>query len=233
MVFGMSRDPLQTVTLPIIVDAAGEKGGADGWATCFPHSNHIKETAVRKVNPEEVLERRRKIFTPEEFSVYVGAQQLKQAYDRADEFKFREGFERVRSRLAVSNIAGVQVQWRMPGLTTESDRVGVRWMYSNLMSNVLQDARLVMWCSDKEQRFLPGIYCPDWKTAAFVHLFMKHILVCPKCNEPFIPKTDNQGYCSPGHGVAHRTFRSRWNKKQKAANQKRNTRRSLRRLTGS
>jgi hypothetical protein len=208
---------LHTVTLPILVDALGEKAGIDGWATCFPSANHIKEMAVRKVEPREVLERRRQIFTPEEFSLYVGAQQVKQAYDRADEFQFNEGFERVRSELSTPNIPGVQVHWRMPGLTSEKDRAGVRWIYSSFMSKALQDARLVLWCSDKERRFLPGVYCPNWKTAAFVHLVMRHIIVCPKCKKPFIPGANNPDYCTPAHGVAYRTARSRWRAKQRAS----------------
>lgn len=216
--------------IPVLVDAAGEKGGADGWVVCFPPRSYIKHASVRKVSPTDVMERRRKIFTPEELFVYVGAQQLKQAYHTASRLKFRtnraieldisQAFDRMRPGLPGQKIPGVRVQWRVPGFTSENDRVGVRGLYASLMCNAMKDARLVIWCSDKEDRFLPGFYCPDWKTAAFVHLFMKHIFVCPKCKEPFIPKTDNQGYCRKEHGVAHRTFRSRFNKRQREAEQK-------------
>ena len=216
--------------LPVLVDAAGEKCGADGWTTCFPPGSYLKETGVRQVKSGEVLALLRKIFTPEELFVYVGAQQLKQAYHTASKLKFRKNraieldirvaFDRVRPWLPGQNIPGVQVQWRVPGLTTEKEQGGARWLYASLMCNALKDARLVMWCSDKESRFLPGVYCPDWKTAAFVHLFMEHILICPKCKEPFIPKSDNQGYCRPEHGIAYRTFRSRFNKRQQEAERK-------------
>jgi hypothetical protein len=71
----------------------------------------------------------------------------------------------------------------------------------------------VMWCLDKKEKFSPGIYCRDWKTAAFVLMCMGSIRVCPKCGNSFVPKTDNQDYCTPAHGVAYRTAKSRWNAK--------------------
>ena len=91
-----------------------------------------------------------------------------------------------------------------------------RWDYAGVMSNALQNARLVVWFPFESTRLLsPGVYCPDLKTAAYVTMVIGSIRICPKCENTFIPKTDNQDYCEPKHGIAHRTALSRWRKKQR------------------
>ncbi|MBZ5667548.1 MAG: hypothetical protein LAO30_23495 [Acidobacteriia bacterium] len=94
--------------------------------------------------------------------------------------------------------------------------------YSRLIANMFERARLVMLFSEKDGRFLPALYCPDWKTAAFVVTFTGRVRVCanPKCNAPFIPSTDKEHYCTPAHGVAYRVARSRWRAKQAAEEKK-------------
>jgi len=198
----MSRDPLQSVTLPVIVKARRLED-ADGW--CFPNARD--SFAVQVVKAEDVQRRLRQIFSPEDVFLFTGIKQLKTAHDSQD------------ARATLDAIEKVQ-PWTRGPLTLSTPKgtnwIGVRWVYSNLMSKLLEGPRLVMWCSDKEGTFLPGVYCPDWRAAAFVLLFMDSIRVCPKCGNSFIPKTDNQDYCTPAHGVAHRTARSRWNAKQRA-----------------
>ena len=84
-----------------------------------------------------------------------------------------------------------------------------------LLNRLMQNARLVMWCSDREQRFLPGVYCPDWKTAAFATMLVSQLRVCPKCEVPFVPKILKQTYHTPSCREAHRMERKRWRDKQK------------------
>jgi hypothetical protein len=225
MVYVMSRDPLQTVTLPVLIDAKRLED-ADGWATCFPPTRSYSYRAVRVAEKWEVKKRLPDIFPSKARSqlneklLYVGAGLLKRAHDAKDELGLQPAVENVLPWVPV--LEGHPPKFRAPG---EAKWAGVRVIYSSLMSNVLQDARLVMWCSDKEGRFLPGVYCPDWKTAAFVTMVMEHIRVCPKCHQPFIPKADNVDYCTPAHGVAYRTARSRTKRR---AQKPRRARKSLR-----
>jgi hypothetical protein len=227
----MSRDPLHNVTLPILVDADSTEQ-ADGWGTCFPAANRTKLMAVRVVNAGEIKRRLLKIFSSKEVSrtnekfLYLGAGLLNRAYEAKDEWALQEALKQVHPW--IPRISGKE------SVNPDADkREGARWDYSSLMSNALQDARLVMWWPwpEQGQRFAsPAVYCPNWKTAAFVAMFMEYIRVCPnpKCNRPFIPKTDNQDYCIPAHGVAYRTALSRWRKKQRADGQKKKARKSLR-----
>lgn len=216
MVSYMSRDRYKTITLPVLVNLDMSPEEADGWAYLVSAAGHVKHQAVRMVKPKDIKERLPTIFTPKDILQFTGAGQLKSAYDTKDVFTLRRSVERVSPQ--VPGWGGGP--WNL-GTDSKPNWVGVRFIYSSSMTNLLRDARLVMWCSDKEERFLPGIYCPDWKTAAFVVSFMDHLRVCPKCGDPFSPKTDNQDYCTPAHGVAHRTARSRWNKKQRAEEKKR------------
>src|SRR5690348_6359665 len=92
----------------------------------------------------------------------------------------------------------------------------VRFMYNALLTKMVEKARFVAWYSEKEKRFLPGLFCPDWKTAAFATLFVNEIRVCPKCGVLFVPNDSKHRYCIPSHGVSYRQARSRWRKGQKA-----------------
>ena len=94
-----------------------------------------------------------------------------------------------------------------------SDWLGAQWLYSRLMNTLIQNARLLLW--RREKGLSPASYCPDLKTAAFGMTVMGHGRVCPQSNEVFIPPADTVEYCKPAHGVAYRTVRSRWNKKER------------------
>jgi hypothetical protein len=202
IVYGVSRDRYKTVTLPVLVSLEKPLEEADGWV----YLDRVNHRAVQVVEPKDIQERLRKIFTtPKDIFLFTGAGELKSAYDTKDVLALRRSVERVSAW--VPGWSGRP--WNL-GTETKPNWVGVRFIYSALMTNLLRDARSVMWCSDKEGCFLPGIYCPDWKTAAFGTMFMGHLRVCPKCGDPFTPKTDNQDYCTPAHGVAYRTAKSRW-----------------------
>jgi hypothetical protein len=95
-----------------------------------------------------------------------------------------------------------------------------RWNFSGLLRDVFDDAKFVIWHSEKENRFIPALYCSNRKTAAFIVQFMGRIRVCPKCGVPFIPLAGNVDYCCPAHREAHRVARSRWRAKQKPEGKK-------------
>jgi hypothetical protein len=203
----MSRGPLHSITLPILV-AADTRETADGESTCFP-PGHTSFTAFRIVNPSEVVRRGGQIGKEER--LYRGILQLARAYEGKDERAIPVAIEQVRpwnpsNRIQVGTI---REDW-----TGNKKWEGARWVYSSVMTNALQTARLVTWWPYKGDRIsAPAVYCPDWKTAAFVAASMGCVRICPKCKKLFVPPTDNVAYCTPAHGVAYRTALSRWRKK--------------------
>jgi hypothetical protein len=88
----------------------------------------------------------------------------------------------------------------------------------------LQNAQVVLWWMDGE--FRPAIFCPDPKTALYIHTFFLApagglgFRICPYDGEQFFQDRPNQEYCCPAHREAHRVARFRDNKKRKAAEQK-------------
>ncbi|HWZ45955.1 MAG TPA: hypothetical protein VNW97_20955 [Candidatus Saccharimonadales bacterium] len=91
-----------------------------------------------------------------------------------------------------------------------------RWLLSQLMSQALESARLVLWWSGS--RFQPAIYCGELKAALYTFLLMKLAMgqgwgVCPKCGAFFVQKRSDQNYCSMAHREAHRVARWRASKK--------------------
>jgi hypothetical protein len=212
----MSRDPLQTITLPVLVDADSPEN-ADGEGTCFPSPGRTKFMSVRTIQAYEILRRARKIFPGKKLWLFIGVKGLERAYRRKNERAYQgenerallEAIEQVRPWTPFLQIQAGTVKEDWTG-----DKIweGARWLYSSVMSNALQTARLVMWWAYKGERIVaPAVYCPDWETAAFA--LMGSIRVCPKCEKMFIPSAGNVVYCTPAHGVAHRTALSRGRKK--------------------
>lgn len=215
----MSIKPLHTVTLslPVIVEvAAGDSSKNVAGRAIFLSG----QPWVQTVRGDDVKRRLRTIFKPGEIHLYAGVLQLKQALDVGDELaiqiasgKIRE-FVRVPNQTLVINVAAKKAEMK---------REGINWGYSGflnfsrLVAQMIEKARLVMWFSERDGRILPALYCPDWITAAYLIGVMGRMQVCgnPKCNEVFVPTNEKQEYCTPAHGVAYRTARSRWNAKQK------------------
>lgn len=92
---------------------------------------------------------------------------------------------------------------------------------SEAVSQPLHNAQVVLWWFNGE--FRPAIYCPDAKTALYVHTFLLApagglgFRICPYDGEQFFQDRPNQEYCCPAHREAHRVARYRDNKKRKAA----------------
>jgi len=218
----MTRNNVRTVTLPILI-AANVLEKADGWGTFLP-PDRTESIAVRMVTDGDIKTRFRKIFRPDDLRLFVGAIELKQAYDAGDELALKRASEKVRPY--IRDFAAPE-EFKIDLKTRDLSKISLkthgqkwnatRWNYSGLMTDMFQSARLVIWFSEEEGRFLPALYCPDWKTAAFVMTFLGRIRVCPKCTRIFIPSADNVDYCTPAHREAHRVarWRDRKNRERK------------------
>lgn len=83
----------------------------------------------------------------------------------------------------------------------------------------LFQAEIVLWWMDGA--FRPAIYCPDTKTALYIHTFFLApngevgFRNCPYDGKPFFQNRPNQEYCCPAHREAHRVARFRDNKRRK------------------
>jgi hypothetical protein len=196
----VSRTPLQTVTLPLLVPSSKAAG------SCAP--SLLELVNVRVVAAEEAWVERRAVFCAEDCVLFDALAQLRRAYEGRDS-----------AELLVA--AGVLRQFlpTLPGWTVTEDWTGskiwdgARWRYAELLTAAMGKARLVMWWPTRGKGLLaPAIYCPDMKTAVFCALSQGAIRVCPKCRAPFVPDKTSVVYCTPSHGVAFRTARSRWNK---------------------
>jgi hypothetical protein len=84
--------------------------------------------------------------------------------------------------------------------------------------------QIVLWWF--EGAFRPAIYCPDAKTALYIHTFFLAPVcglgfrICPYDGEQFFQDRPNQEYCCPAHREAHRVARFRDAKKRKVAKQR-------------
>jgi hypothetical protein len=217
----MVRNSVQTVTtpLPVLVEVDSLKD-ADGRAHFLPEDSSMR--VVRVVRDTDLKKRLRTIFSPKELPLLIGAIQLKQALGAGDGLALHQGSEKVRPWLP-DFIDIRDWRWKSADGRISMEFRGKRYSallnYIKLMADMFQSARLVIWFSEKEERLLPALYCPDWKTAAFVVTFTGRLRVCPKCSEIFIPSADNVDYCSPAHREAHRV--ARWRSRQPADKQKR------------
>jgi hypothetical protein len=213
----MSRDPLHTVTLPVLVKAE-TLAEIDGWATLLPYPNRIETAALRIVTQADIWKRleKWKKSGSEIILLCGGLMQMQRAYEARDEAAFRQALENVWKWVPHFGTRTFKA------LNNERAWKGTNWIYSSLMANLLQSSRFIFLYQEKDdhQRLSPSLYCPTWETAAFAFIGTGLIRMCPKCGDLFIPKTKNQGYCKPAHGVAYRTSRSRWRAKQRAEEEK-------------
>lgn len=177
------------------------------------------------VTPEQVKKRLHSIFTPKSISLYAGVLRLKQALESKDELALQTASEKMRPWMAdYAEFPSFLLEIDTAKKSSLLKRTGVNHgysafvNYSRVVAETLQNARLVIWFSERNERLLPAVYCPDWKTAAFVLALMGRVHVCgnPKCNEVFVPGSDKKEYCSDAHGGSYRTARSRWKTKQRS-----------------
>jgi hypothetical protein len=159
---------------------------------------------------------------------------LHDAYNNKDRVAIKKAFEMVFPYIADiwagENPRSAEQAKRMAeGESTNPWRVGdekldekyqlanAQQKISQLVTRQLDRVRLVWWFSGEEDRFVPAAYCPDVKTAVFVHAFIartSRLRVCPHCGTMFISVKTNIDYCSPAHRDAHRVARWRAGKKE-------------------
>ena len=206
----MSRDPLQTVTLPLLID---EEERADGECAVFPKQGGQRLTKVRVISPDTLkrwLERNTRSGLARALN---GLSLLRRAYTEKDTRALLAAVEQTRPLIPKTSFGTVTEDW-----SGEKMWDGARWHYSEAMSHAVKNARWVVWWPFSGQHEpTPGLYCPDMSTAAAVALFVESVRVCPHCGVAFVPPQNNIGYCKPAHGVAHRTATSRDKAKQAEA----------------
>jgi hypothetical protein len=225
----MIRDSVQTVTFPVLTVAESiEK--SDGWGTFLgpEYFNEADDASmlIHVVTMEDVKKWLRTGFDSKDSALFVGSSQLKRAYDLHDEFNLHRAYEKLRPH--VPNLMSPdnfelsyrQRDGRIGSVSIVKKWSTTRWNYSQIMTGMFEGVRLVMWYSQEGNRFIPALFCPDRKSAAFTMTFTGRIRLCPKCDAPFIPAAGNVDYCCIAHREAHRVARSRWRAKQKADGKK-------------
>ena len=215
----MKRDEVQTVTLPVLV-AAKNAREASGRAPLDLDDSGLLRVVT---DADTVRWMKTEFVSAKDNALLMGLTQLRWALDEQDEFTAKRAYEKLAPHVQ-SNIPrepktvpvglSISIEWPGWGL---GDAPGA---YTWLVTEIIQGARFVMWHSEVENRILPGLYCPDRKSAVFAMGIMKRLRVCPKCDAPFIPGAGNVDYCSPKHRDAHRVDRHRWRAKQRALDPK-------------
>jgi hypothetical protein len=214
----MERIDVHIVTLPVLIPCHDLRE-ADGRGTFLP-GDQAGSMFVHAVTQEDVKGWQRKA-PAKDFSLFIGATQLKQAYDDGDDFALAMAHEKLSQHARLAPLDDIKVELK----TKDGAKISLhavqkwnatQWNYSGLMTEMVQGAKLVMWHPEEERRFLPALYCSDMKTAAFAMSFTKQIRVCPwwKCNALFV---GNKDYCCVAHREAHRVARFRWRDKQAKA----------------
>jgi hypothetical protein len=199
----MKRDPLHTVTFPLLVDDSNDD--PPGW--CSTPSGGFR--AVRLLTVQEIIRDKWKILRGRDRELYEGIGQLGRAYVAQDGLALEGAVRKLHPFLP--RFAGVDIteDWTGPNKWE-----GARWKYAESITDAIRSCQLVLWFPERRKRLqAPGVYCPDMRSAAFCALFWGAIRVCPKCKVPFVPDKKTVDYCKPSHGVAYRTALSRWNKK--------------------
>jgi uncharacterized C2H2 Zn-finger protein len=210
----MSRYHYKTVTegFAILVPSSNPH---DRWVSHFSESKRdwqASHTAARAITSADLEGRGRlsEIFRSKELPLVVGVEELRRAINKKDESGFWQAYEKVRPWQRNRNMPGVTTTYK----AIDNDWAAAQSLYADLMSELTQNARLILWQPEKGQ-LRPALYCPDLKTAKFVLLLMGRIRVCPRCKEIFRPKKENVVFCRPAHGVAWRTAVSRARARQR------------------
>jgi hypothetical protein len=198
----MSRSPLHTVTFPILIGSGREE--PHGWLP----TRGGGFAAVCEVREKDLGAQTSSFLGAKSFELYRGLDLLKRAFDGKDEWELSNAVRMLRPHYPQLH----------PGFTKIEDWSGdnkwemARYLYSEHMTWAVSRSRLVVWFPNQAAGLLsPAIYCPNLKTAAFVALFRGGMRVCPKCGTLYVPDKATRDYCTPAHGVAYRTARSRGN----------------------
>lgn len=203
---GTPYHSLPITPLPLLIKSS-ERLPLDGMAHLFDGQNTFI-TGVHLVSDKEallVLERW-KLARTDVWKIVRGIELLQGALKEPDWTAFQDALDLVKP--AVPRISDSSLEGRR---NSKNWQVAA-WLYSGTMSNLLQGARFVFWCSAKADGVpRPGLYCPNWEVALYANAGMGHVRFCkkPGCGAPFIPrffrpgKKNEQKYCTAKHANAH------------------------------
>jgi hypothetical protein len=211
----VSRYQLQCVThLPVLIP--DEK--SDEYATFFSigaTGGSDWPKPVRVLTTKDVQKNLRKAIKQSEINLFNGILRLKRAYDEKDELELQSAYLLVWPWLEnvshgdAHNWTEEQAKQSYSEMISFKSSDHIRFDYSQLVTRVFEAARLVMWSPEKSKNFTPAVFCPDWRTAAFVIAFLGNILVCPICNRLFA-STGKKIYCTTKCQNSHRQRRFRF-----------------------
>jgi hypothetical protein len=212
---------ISTGGLPILVPAQkGER--PDGLATFFIRSEderrllsfgiakqdrqHIRVLRDDEVGPKAA----EKLLDAEEYERLKAALNLRDGVDTDDTNLMRRGIEQARrllrqppsddSELFTSRMA------RAPEFACTQ--------FENLVTEKLQDIKLVMWFSPQKKIFTPALFAPD-RTAAIFMGAVLDLRTCPYCLAMFVPTRDASIYCNPVHRDRYRARKAYHRRKAK------------------
>jgi hypothetical protein len=149
-------------------------------------------------------ENARRILGADDYRVLTGALDLKQGLSTEDAKLRQQGFQKIEPS-------------PLPGSLAEFFAQNPRWAqlrFPVIVTDQLEDVRLVMWFAPKRQQFTPALFCPNLRVGVFLKSLMD-VRSCPHCGDLFLPRKTNVLYHSVTCREAYRTGRSRWRKKQK------------------
>jgi len=211
----MKPNSVQTVTMPVLV-AAMSATEASGF---MPFE--LEESGLTHTVTEDDAARwvKTEFSSTKDHALFVAINLLKWAWDEEDEFTAARAFQMLKPYVQSNIPANPTVVFVHPTMSMHWGGWGLSAIpsaYTWLVTEVFQSARFVMWHSEEEDRFLPGLYCPTRRIAVFALGIMKRLRVCPKCDIPFIPDDDKMAYCCLKHYEAHRIARFRARQKRDA-----------------
>jgi hypothetical protein len=194
-------------SIPVLLPCEfGERQGVAYITT----KDRVHGTYVRRLDEREFDKRTAKgraivrSVAAEHLNFLRGVKILQRIRGQNDPVAERQAYELVASQL-----------WRKPRHPPEDSALALmRQSVARLLSHPLSDARLVFWLIDegrvRAKRLLPGLYCPDLKTAISVKwLIGTRVRVCLHCQEIFFSHKPKQECCRRSHADAHRLIRWR------------------------
>lgn len=219
--------PRYSTPLPVLVKATPEqikRRDFDGLAN-FDQRKPLQP--VRMFGAEylregsELNKAVRKSMPGQNWNLFIASNQLRDAHEKGDSYEIDAANQKLFATMLppkapkgfpanppeehaamVSRIAGF---WSHPTWSAKTAPVNL----PPAMAHEMESARLVLWWNNRRKRFLPAIFCPDYKTAMYVHAVLRDLRACPGCDKPFIPDRLDQQYCKPQCSGRQRTRRRR------------------------
>jgi len=211
----VTREAYKTVTsIPILMPVTGRD--SDGRANF-----DLNHPVSRKVHifADDDLAKLKKLLPANDWKFLSGVLGVKQAFESKDQLKLRQGYADVAPVMLGTSASNEEMQLQKDFLDALAvDARSAVIFLPQLATYALKNARLVLWRS--KGKFVPAIFCPNFRTALYAKALLGRIKVCPHCNHLFEVPRSNQDYCSIAHREAHRVARWRAGKEQLKADQK-------------